>query len=256
MKRAGLPRGVRVLVLVASIVGVVTAGIATQASATPPASPVLIGTGTAQNSANKTVNADLSAGAIVGEVVVASVATGTFQGAATCTDDASGGPNTYHTVADRNGGSGRLFVCVSEVTHTLTSANTVTANYPQFSGASVIQVVKFDFSTNGTVTPADVSTNSGSNPAVSSGKICEGPSGHWLFGVVANGNISDFAVDSPPWTHLATNSVASGAGKRTLTSSYENVFGACPVNQYELTGHLQNPGSGFWQAAIVGLSRS
>jgi len=247
--------GVRALVLVGAIVGVITAGVATQALATPPASPILIGTGTNQTSTNKSVDADLSTGAIVGEVVVASVATGTFQGPATCTDDASGGPNTYHTVADRNGGSGRLFVCVADVTHALTSANTVTANYPQFSGASVIQVVKFDISTNGTVNPAtDVSTNSGSNPPVTSGKICEGPSGHWLFGVVANSNISAFDVDNPPWTPLASNSVAGGARKRTLTSSFRNVFGSCPIGQYELTGHLT--GSGFWQAAIVGLSRS
>ena len=55
MKKVGIRRGVRALVLVASIVGVLTAGIATQAFASvpPPGPPALIGTGTAQNSSEQ-----------------------------------------------------------------------------------------------------------------------------------------------------------------------------------------------------------
>jgi hypothetical protein len=154
-----------------------------------------------------------------------------------------------------NTGNGRLFVCVSKlvVGFSSTDPTVVTATYPQFSGASVIQVDAFTNSVTGVVPPSEVSTNSGSNPAVSSGKICV-TGGHFLFGVVANGNVSSFIVDSPPWTPLGSNSVGSGAGKRTLTTSYQHVFGACPVGQYELTGHLT--GSGFWQAAIVGLAHT
>jgi hypothetical protein len=223
-------------------------------SVTPPA-PSVIGTGLLQNSQNKSVGADLSAGAADGDVVVASVATGTFQGAAGCTDD-SPSPNTWYKVADKNTGAGRLFVCVSKLTNALTDTNTVSGTYPQFSGASAIQVDKFDGGTTGGFPAPSFNTNSGSNPTVSSGQICA-TSRNWIFGVVANSNISSFAVDNPPWTPLGSNSVGSGAGKRTLTTSSKFISsGSCPTDVQELSGKLQSPGSGSWQAAIVALPHS
>src|SRR5262249_16301852 len=52
MKRSAMRRGVRALVLVGSIVGMITAGIATQASASLPPLPSVIGIGTNNSSAN------------------------------------------------------------------------------------------------------------------------------------------------------------------------------------------------------------
>jgi hypothetical protein len=245
MKRVGLRRGARALVLVASIVGVLTAGIATQASATSPPGPTVAGTNFKQANPNNTISAELTAGAGIGDVVVVSVATGTFAGDVGCTDSEG---NFYSVAADKNTGSGRLFVCVARPTNPLVAGDEVTATYPGFSGLSVIRVVVF----HGAFGFADASsTGSGSNPPVSTGTICVS-GGHWLFGVVANGNISSFVVDTPPWIPLGSNSGGSGAGKRTLTTAYRWVYQSCPPSgPYALTGHLT--GSGFWQAAIVGL---
>jgi hypothetical protein len=259
-KRVGTRRGVRALVLVASIVGVITAGIASQASAIPPPPnpPVLIGTGEAQNSTNKSVTADIDLHADAGSVIVVSVATGTFQGTVGCTDNTNGtspSTNVYTVVADKNTGNGRLFVCVSKLTkgYNEVADPTVTGTYPQFSGGSVIRVVAFTNATS--VVGIQSSTGAGSNPAVNSGTICV-TGRHFLFGVVANGNVSTFTADSP-WVPLDSpppadrNSVGSGAGKRTLTTAYQLVDPYL-CTDYSLTGSLS--GSGFWQAAIVGLA--
>jgi hypothetical protein len=260
MKKVGTRRGVRALVLVASIVGVITAGIATQASAIVPNPPALIGTGANQSSANKSVDANLTLFPDAGSVVVVSVATGTFQGAAGCTDDTNApnpSNNIYDVVADKNTGNGRLFVCVTRLVTSFTPTTKVTGTYPQFSGGSVIRVVAF---TNATSIAAPlVNTGAGSNPTVNSGTIsvC---SRYFLFGVVANGNVSTFTADSPliPLDALPnnSNSVGSGAGKRTLTTAYQLVEPSGCTN-YALTGTPPTgglSGSGFWQAAIVGLA--
>jgi hypothetical protein len=262
MKISGKRRGVRALALVASMVGAITVGIATQASAgvlPPPNPPALIGTGSAQNSTNKSVTASLTLTPDAGSVIVVSVATGTFQGPVGCTDNTNGtsaSTNVYDVVADKNTGSGRLFVCVSKLNvgynTSIGQPPTVTATYPQFSGGSVIRVVAF---TNSTVVPPDqVSTNAGSNPTVNSGNVCLNGR-HFLFGVVANGNVSTFTPD-PGWIALgapSSNSVGAGAGKRTLTTQYQVVDDCVPpCTDYALTGSLS--GSGFWQAANVALA--
>ena len=180
-----------------------------------------------------------------------------------CTDNTNApnpSLNTYALVADRNTGNGRLFVCVSKLTVGLDPGDKVTGTYPQFSGGSVIRVVAF---TNATSVAGIVSnTGFGSNPTVNSGTInvC---GRHFLFGVVANGNVSTFTADSP-WLPLEgppdgnSNSVGSGAGKRTLTTVYQLVnecgYGC---DNFALTGTPPAgglSGSGFWQAAIVGLA--
>jgi hypothetical protein len=269
MKKVGMRRGVRALVLLASIVGVITVGIATQAVAglSSPSAPALIGIGVAQNSTNKSVTADIDVPADGGSIIVVSVATGTHTGTplpdVACTDNTSDplpSTNIYAVAADRNTGNGRLFVTVSKLNkgYNTVADPTVTCTYPQFSGASVIRAVAF---TNSTVVPAVASnTGFGSNPTVNSGTICVSGR-HFLFGVVANGNVSTFTADSPGLPIGAppsSNSVGSGAGKRTLTTAYQFVdpYGA-PCTPEALTGTPPTgglSGSGFWQAAIVGLA--
>jgi hypothetical protein len=218
---------------------------------------VLIGTGQNQSSVNKSVDAELTLFPDAGSVVVVSVATGTFQGAADCTDNTNGtdpSNNDYQVVADKNTGSGRLFVCVTRLVDSFTPTTKVTGTYPQFSGASVIRVVAFTNSTS--IVAPEVSTGAGSNPAVNSGNICVSGQ-HFLFGVVANSNVSNFTANAP-WVPLDSpepanrNSVGTGAGRRTLTTAYQVVtpYGP-PCTNYALTGSLS--GSGFWQAAIVGF---
>jgi len=263
MKRVGTRRGVRALVLVGTIVGVITAGLATQAAAIFVNPPVLIGTGTNQSSANKSVDATLTLFPDAGSVVVVSVATGTFQGEVGCTDNTNGtspSTNVYHVVADKNTGNGRLFVCVSKLNvgynASVGQPPTVTGTYPQFSGGSVIRVVAFTNSTD--ISAPASNTGSGSNLTVNSGPICL-TGRHFLFGVVANGNVSTFTPDAP-WIPLgapSSNSVGSGAGKRTLTTAYQLVDPLPgPCTPEALTGTPPGgglSGSGFWQAAIVGL---
>jgi hypothetical protein len=114
--------------------------------------------------------------------------------------------------------------------------------------------------TNSTVVPADASsTGAGSNPTVDSGPICV-TGRHFLFGVVANGNVSTFTPD-PGWLPIGTpssNSNGAGALKRTLTTQYQLVSGGpCPGTDYALTGTPPGgglSGSGFWQAAIAGFA--
>jgi len=99
----------RALVL-GGIVGVLTLGFAAQASATAicyPPTPVFAGGNFSQSSTNTTVSTPISS-VSPGDTVVASVMTGTFAGTVGCTDNQN---NVYTLVADKNTGSGRLFVC-------------------------------------------------------------------------------------------------------------------------------------------------
>jgi len=110
------------------------------------------------NNITATVGAD---GVAVGETVVVSVATGTFNGAIGCHDTQG---NSYSVVADRNGGSGRLFVCSSTVTTALSSGDVITATYPGFSGLSVISVDAISASATTGALDGIPSTASGSKP--------------------------------------------------------------------------------------------
>ena len=228
-----------------AIVGVVTAGFATQAGAIIGAH-VVGGFGQSVNP-NKTISAQVNQVVEEDHTLVVSVATGTFAGDVGCSDDAH---NFYQVVADKNTGNGRLFVCVALIGDALAPGDKVTATYPGFSGVSAISVVEFDDALG--VDSDDVSTASGSNPPVNSGSPCLND-GYFLFGVAANTNVSTFDADSPPWLDLVpTQSGGGGAAKRTLTPEWQGFqFGGC--SSRPLTGHLT--GSGFWQAAIIALHR-
>jgi hypothetical protein len=230
MKKVGMRRGVRALVLVGSIVGLLTVGLATQATATSK-----------QANPNSSIGQDLGATFPAGSTMFVAVATGTFAGPVGCHDNVG---NTYMVVADQNTGSGRLFVCSSALDFTLSAGDVVTATYPSFSGLSVMSLLPASLS----LTSDAQNTGSGSNPPVSSGTINVGGN-HLLLGVVANSNISTFVQDAP-WTFFVSNSGGSGAGKRTISFFYRFVSGA--ADNYAVTGHLT--GSGFWQAAIIGNS--
>jgi hypothetical protein len=242
MKRSATRRGVRALVLVGAIVGVVTAGLATQASASVGAH-VVGGSGQSVNP-NKTISAAVNQVVEEDHTLVVSVATGTFAGNVGCSDDAH---NFYQVVADKNTGNGRLFVCVALIGDALAPDDNVTATYPGFSGVSAISVVEFDNALG--VESDDTSTGAGSNPPVNSGSLCLN-GGYFLFGVAANTNVSTFDADSPWLDLLPTQSGGGGAAKRTLTPEWQPFqFGGCTPKA--LTGHLT--GSGFWQAAIIAL---
>jgi hypothetical protein len=198
---------------------------------------------------NSTISAPVTQTVEEEHTLVVSVATGTHSGPAPdvgCSDDAG---NFYTVAANRNTGNGRLFVCVATVENALVSGENVTATYPGFSGVSAISVVEFDDELGWT---GDRNTGSGSNPPVNSGSICV-QGGHWVFGVVANTNISTFVLEnSPPWfSLLPTQSGGAGAGKRTLSPAFAGFTPGGPCSDETLTGHLT--GSGFWQAAIIGL---
>ena len=188
---------------------------------------------------NNAISAPVPAGGIAsGTTVLASVATGTFNGPAACTDTKS---NPYSVVAEKNTGSGRLFVCQSTLTSALTGADTVNASYPGFSGLSVISVVAI---TPGVTFAGLSSTAAGSNPPVNSGNI-NLPSAGLIFGAVANSNVSTFTPTSD-WTAIGTATGGSGAGKRTVST----VFQYAIPGLHAVTGSLS--GSGFWQAAEIG----
>jgi hypothetical protein len=245
MKRSATRRGVRALVLVGAIVGVVTAGLATQASATPPITAHVVGGFGQSVNPNSKIDAPVTEFVESGHTLVVSVATGTFNGSVECHDKT--GVNPYTVVADRNTGNGRLFVCVGHVLAPLGVGDLVTATYPGFSGVSAISVVEFDGALS--ADSDDASTGFGSNPPVNSGSLCL-DGGYLLFGVAANTNVSTFDADSP-WLDLTpTQSGGGGAAKRTLTPEWQPFqFGGC--SNKALTGHLS--GSGFWQAAIIAL---
>src|SRR5262245_55339192 len=220
MKRVGVRRGIRGLVFGGAIVGILTIGLATQAWAgcivTGGGPPHVVGGAAKQANPNNTITTTPLGGPIGQfDLLVASVATGTFAGDVGCTDNVG---HTGHVDADINGGTGRLFVCSIRLTGGPTPT-TVTATYPGFSGNSAISVVDIPDGVN----PLGPShTNSGSNPPVDSGSIAVSvPS--VLFGVVANNNVSTFAADNPPWTPLLpTQSVGGGTYKRTLSPVFMN----------------------------------
>jgi hypothetical protein len=228
MKKVGMRRGLRALVLVGAIVCLLTTGLATQATATfKQANP---------NSSISQTQTPVPAG----YTLLVAVSTGTFSGEVGCHDSVG---NTYTVVADQNSGSGRLFVCSSVLTTTIEPDDEITATYPAFSGLSVMSVTIL---TGAPLTADTHHSASGSNTAVSSGTINVGGF-YVLVGVVANSNISTFVQD-PGWTTPYAVSGGSGAGKRTISIVAQVVFG--PPTDYAVTGHLT--GSGFWQAAIIG----
>lgn len=248
MKRVGVRRGARTLVLV-GIVGVVTLGLAAQASAIlcVAPTPVFAGGGApgVQSSTNKSIATEVGPVSI-GDTVVVSVATGTHTGPLPdvgCTDNAS---NTYTVVADKNTGNGRLFVCSFKVVAPVPTPYYVTATYPQFSGLSVTNALAIP----GVGAPGASSTNSGSNPAVTSGTVTV-TSDTLLVGVVANGGASTlFFGNSPPsgFTQLNNTQVFAGASRRNVTPLYKRVSSGFPQN-VGVTGTLD--GSASWQAVII-----
>src|SRR5436190_9670543 len=136
MKRIGLRRALSAFVVVTAIVGVMMVGLVGQASAVSGVEPVA----GAQKSANpnKDITVPVTTDVGVGQTVIISVATGTFAGNVSCSDSEG---NVYNVRADRNGGSGRLFVCESQLTTALGTSDTVKATYPGFSGTSVLSAI-------------------------------------------------------------------------------------------------------------------
>jgi len=245
MSRTRMHRAARAFGLVGLIVGVVTAGLATQASAITTPNPHVVGGFGQSVNPNKSISVAVNEDIGFHHTLVVSVATGTFAGEVRCTDDDH---NHYDVVADRNTGNGRLFVCVGRADDPMDSGTHVTATYPGFSGVSAISVVEFDIPLEADLD--DASTGFGSNPPVNSGPLCLFGQ-YLLFGVAANTNVSTFVADTPPWLDLLpTQSGGGGASKRTLTPEWQDFQpGGC--SNKALTGHLT--GSGFWQAAIVAL---
>jgi hypothetical protein len=170
-----------------------------------------------------------------------SVATGTFTGTVGCTDSKN---NTYHLVADKNTGNGRLFICSGAVTTPLSTTDAITATYPGFSGLSVASVNAISgLSDPGNVVAA--STSSGSNPTVSTGPITPTAAPAVVVGAVVNNGTATFTPASQ-YTILGPVSAGTGSGKKNITPVYAI---ATTITPYDLTGTLS--GSGFWQAAIT-----
>jgi hypothetical protein len=249
MKSVRKRRGVHALVLT-GLVGVLTLGLATQAMACgcPQPAPVFAGANFKQQVGNNTVSTNVSS---VGpnDTIVATLATGTFAGAVTCSDNTGGG---YTNVIDQNGGTGRLVVCVKPAPHAA-GITSVTATYPGFAGLSVLNVVRIP-STAEIGGPGLNSVGAGSNPTVSSGTIHISTLDNLLFGVVSNSNTANFVPD-PGWNVVpgATTAFGSGAGRRNITPVYRYTGGAGP-NDYAVTGTPPGhglTGSGFWQAGII-----
>jgi len=251
MKNVRKRRGVHALVLT-GLVGVLTLGLATQAMACgcPTPAPVFAGANFKQQVGNTTVTTNVSS---VGanDTLVATLATGTFAGAVTCSDNISGTVGWAQSVVDQNGGTGRLVVCVKAAPHA-PGIISVTATYPGFAGLSVLNVVRLAGSDVGAAGLHNV--GAGSNPTVSSGTIHISTLDNLLFGVVSNSNTANFVPD-PGWTVVpgATTAFGSGAGRRNITPVYRYTDGAGP-NDYAVTGTPPGhglTGSGFWQAAII-----
>jgi len=242
MKNIVKRRGARGLVFV-GIVGALTLGLAAQASACvcPQLPPTVKGGLAKQANPNNTITT--SASVAPNEAVVVSLATGTFAGDVTCSDNT--GPSGYSNVIDRNVGSGRLVVCVKPAGHA--PVTSVTATYPGFSGLSVIQVVGIQ----NVLAPVARTSGSGSYPTVDSGTITNIGTDNLLFGVVYNTNTATFSPDSG-WTALANQDGGAGAGRRNLTAAYR--FTSGPPADYALKGTPPAhglTGSGFWSAAII-----
>jgi hypothetical protein len=177
-----------------------------------------------------------------GETLTVSVATGTFNGAVGCSDTRG---NSYTVVADRNTGNGRVFVCSTAVGASgLSSGDVVTATYPGFSGTSVASANAI--SGIATSTPVDaVKTNSGSNPAISSGNLTTTNAQDVLFAAISHTGTSTF-VPGAGYTVIGAASGGSGSGKRTISPMFRVVTA---TGTFAATGNLS--GSGFWQIALV-----
>jgi hypothetical protein len=200
-----------------------------------------IGSGSRNSSTNNSLAAALTGPAAVGDTVVVAVATGTFAGPVGCTDPKN---NSYHLVADKNTGNGRLFLCSAAVTTALTAGDTISATYPGFSGLSMASVTAITGPTNpGNVAAA--STSSGSGTTVNSGAITPPAAPAVIFGVLVNNGTATFTPSSQ-YTTLGAVSAGTGSGKKTITPVYAIATTAAP---YDLTGTLS--GSGFWQSAIT-----
>jgi len=211
-----------------------------------PTPPVRFVTGNARNvNPNNNITATVGAdGVAKDDTVVVSVATGTFNGAIGCHDTEG---NTYVPVADRNGGSGRLFVCASTLTTALSSGDIITATYPGFSGLSVMSVDAISASVTTGALDGTPSTASGSNPPVNSGNITTTHAPDVLFAAVAHSNVSTFSAGAG-YTVVGEFSGGSGAGKRTVSPMFQIVNS---TGTFNATGTLS--GSGFWQAALIGF---
>ena len=177
-----------------------------------------------------------------GETLTVSVATGTFNGAVGCRDTKN---NSYTVVADKNTGNGRVFVCSTAVGAAgLTSGDVVTSTYPGFSGVSVASANAI--SGIATTAPVDaVKTNSGSNPAISSGTLTTTNAQDVLFAAISHTGTSTF-VPGAGYTVIGAASGGSGSGKRTITPMFRVVTA---TGSYAATGNLS--GSGFWQIALI-----
>ncbi|HTH72753.1 MAG TPA: hypothetical protein VL737_05350 [Candidatus Pristimantibacillus sp.] len=199
------------------------------------------GSNSRSTSGNSSLTVTLNSSAVPGDTEILSVTTGTFAGATGCTDSKG---NTYHVIADKNTGNGRLFICSAAVTTALAAGDTITATYPGFSGLSVASASMV----NGLDTPGSVdtsSTGSGSNPTVSSGNVTPSQAKAVIFGAVSHSGVSTFAPTAM-YTVLGEATAGSGAGTKTVTPVYAVVNATTPV---AVSGALS--GSGFWQAAAV-----
>jgi len=195
------------------------------------------------SSISATVGAD---GVAAGDTVVVSVATGTFGGGVSCSDTEG---NSYSVVADKNTGSGRLFLCKSTLATPLATGDKVTATYPGFSGRSVISVDAISSSATTGVLDGTPATSSGSNPPISVGPITTTNStGDVLFAAVAHSSPSTFTAGAG-YTVVGEVTGGTGAGQRTVSPMFQIVSSP---GTYTATGSLS--GSGFWQAALVGLA--
>jgi hypothetical protein len=220
------------------------AGNAGSASATYAVTAAVhnVAVNTRSVSANSSITATVDAmGVAAGDTITVSVATGTFAGPAACSDNRG---NVYAVVADRNTGSGRLFVCSAVASTTLAAGDTVTASYPGFSGVSVISVNAIShLASTGTV---DQSTaNSGNNANPTSGNVTTTQAHAVIIGVVAHNSTPTFSPGEN-FTVVGAVSGGSGSGMRTLSPMFRLVT---TVDTYAATGTLSSGQQ--WRAAIV-----
>lgn len=204
-------------------------------------------TNTRSISGNNSVSATVGTTSIpAGDTATVSVATGTFAGAVGCSDSKG---NTYTVAADRNTGTGRLFVCTSHLSIALTGGDTVTATYPGFSGLSVMSVNAIaTFASGGTILAA--ASASGNSAAPNSGNITVGGPAV-LFGVINHNSTPIFTPD-PSYTLVGQVSGGSGSGMKTVSPMFKIVTTA---GSYNASGTISNGGQ-FWRAAIIGYAQN
>lgn len=205
---------------------------------TPAIAVYTVATATKATSTNQSIAATATVGVPAGDAVTVSVATGTFAGAVGCADTRG---NAYTVVADRNNGSGRLFVCSGTAATALQPGDVITATYPKFSGLSVASV--------NAITGASVvdqtSTGSGNNPNPSSGSVTTTHATEVVFGAVAHNSVPTF-TPGPGLTAVGAVTGGSGSGARTVTPEYMVVT---TTGSYPATGTLS--GAQQWRAAVV-----